>query len=359
MRKNSQKLWSLAHWRSPQAASLSVTHATWVIVAVAVSALTVTAVAVPSSPVHKWISCNIGQISLISSKTALPNACQVSSAATPAPILAGSGSSIAIDPMLPFAMDVTSPTGMTITNTGSGLTGSLSWSPTAGTTVSAIASLTTLSGTGTTSSSAITGSVRMSGSGNTNSGSVGGTAIVGGTGNTIAGTVSGSALLLGASADLSSAATVDGPLLLAVGQNATINAAIPGSTTVILTGNGETFQLASAALNAPLIVAGSGDTIGSPSSPVRANDGITVVGSHDTIYADVQGEVDATGDAAVIAGVGNTFSGAVNGNVEEGQGSLGSGIVMVNGATTVAPIASSALDLILSESAGSIAISVP
>jgi len=84
-----------------------------------------------------------------------------------------------------------------------------------------------------------------------------------------------------------------------------------------------------------------------------------VVGSHDTICADVQGEVGATGDAAVIAGASNLFLGAVNGNVEEGQGSLGSGIVTVNGATTVAPITSSALDLILSESAGSIAISVP
>ena len=56
--------------RSSCAASDTVTHGTWIVVAVAIGALTVGALAIPGGPVHRWLHCNIDSITNIMSTAA-------------------------------------------------------------------------------------------------------------------------------------------------------------------------------------------------------------------------------------------------------------------------------------------------
>jgi len=62
---------------SQRAASDTVTHGTWIVVAVAIGALTVGALAIPGGPVHRWLNCNIGSIADITGNGAVTAQCGV------------------------------------------------------------------------------------------------------------------------------------------------------------------------------------------------------------------------------------------------------------------------------------------
>jgi len=62
-------------WVGLRAASDTVTHGTWIIVAVALGALSVGAFAVPGGPVHHWLTCHIRSISDIQGQTPPLSAC--------------------------------------------------------------------------------------------------------------------------------------------------------------------------------------------------------------------------------------------------------------------------------------------
>jgi len=71
--RQARHLWaSVAHsrpsrWTGSRAASDTVTHGTWIVVAVALGIFSVGALAVPGGPVHTWIHCNIDRITDITS----------------------------------------------------------------------------------------------------------------------------------------------------------------------------------------------------------------------------------------------------------------------------------------------------
>ena len=53
----------LPRWRSRRAASDTVTHGSWIIVAVGLAVLAAGVLAVPGSPVHRWLAAGVGGIS--------------------------------------------------------------------------------------------------------------------------------------------------------------------------------------------------------------------------------------------------------------------------------------------------------
>jgi len=62
------------------AASDTVTHGTWIVVAVALGALSVGALAVPGGPVHHWLNCNIDSITEIQGREPPASTCSQPSA---------------------------------------------------------------------------------------------------------------------------------------------------------------------------------------------------------------------------------------------------------------------------------------
>lgn len=60
---------------SQRAASDTVTHGTWIVVAVAIGVLAVGALAIPGGPVHRWLNCNIGSIADITGNGATTTQC--------------------------------------------------------------------------------------------------------------------------------------------------------------------------------------------------------------------------------------------------------------------------------------------
>jgi len=86
--------------RASPAASDTVTHGTWILAAVAIGALVVGAVAVPGTPVHTWLHCNIDNIAGISSNGSFNLCLPRGSSADAAPLLAPAGTAV------PFTFNV-------------------------------------------------------------------------------------------------------------------------------------------------------------------------------------------------------------------------------------------------------------
>jgi len=61
--------------RSNRAASDNITHGSWIIAAVAVGALAVSALAIPGGPVHHWLTCNVESIADINGQSTFRSAC--------------------------------------------------------------------------------------------------------------------------------------------------------------------------------------------------------------------------------------------------------------------------------------------
>jgi len=83
--RQARHLWaSVAHsrpsrWTGSRAASDTVTHGTWIVVAVALGIFSVGALAVPGGPVHTWIHCNIARITDITSTATKAASCGATS----------------------------------------------------------------------------------------------------------------------------------------------------------------------------------------------------------------------------------------------------------------------------------------
>lgn len=65
----------LPRWLQREAASDNVSHGSWILIGVALAALTVGLIAVPGSPAHTWLSCNAEHIAQISSHGSTVGAC--------------------------------------------------------------------------------------------------------------------------------------------------------------------------------------------------------------------------------------------------------------------------------------------
>ena len=81
----------LPRWRSRRAASETVTHGSWIIVALALGTLAIGMLAVPQSPVHHWIACHVDSITGVTGSYASSSPCSGVGLATPVATQAISG----------------------------------------------------------------------------------------------------------------------------------------------------------------------------------------------------------------------------------------------------------------------------
>ncbi len=66
----------IAHrWANHRAAANVTTHGTWIIVAAAISLMSIGAIAVPGSPMHHWVTCQIAHVGQIASHSKTTSVC--------------------------------------------------------------------------------------------------------------------------------------------------------------------------------------------------------------------------------------------------------------------------------------------
>lgn len=347
----------LRRWRSRRAASDNITHGGWIMSAVGVGALTVGLIAVPGSPAHQWLSCQVSSVATISANSSVSAGC-VGGTALPK-IVAGPGSQMAFDPLAPFAIRINLPDGMIISNPAvSGDTASVTQTASGTATVSGFGTPVTAS-----TSTNYSGSVWVSGTDVALEGTVGKSLVMTGSGDSAwsaantpwaspATDTGYGILMLGPSESFalhvnptSGATSVPYlSLLLATGQRDSV--LVPQGLglggPVVLAGSDERFVgvpdsstntsgsgSGPVIINGPLVVAGNGDTVGSPSDPISVNGPVVVVGSNDTVYADT-GTSPVSGvpggmAAGVVTGSNNVVSGGFGGTVYESVGALAPG----------------------------------